>query len=1214
MPVGRPTILPQEQQGKKFYDYRRFEGVPSHIRAQIPMEMGPFSKRNNIMGAWLTPQEFDQIKAGIIPQSLGQPQGIPQQPQPQIAPQPHYPFFVDLVRRQPATATLIPATQNPQQPTNIVPGGMFGRVERRQTQPTVANQPNVVPGEQNPQAPQPPQWNPEQRAILELPQGRITPADFHRYILGAIPRNPNENFNDYLQRLNQQLRNNPFLQEFSRRQNIPGQFDEDQLGQAERGRLINELVRRAPRRTDAGESDQEYVDRLRPGPAAAFRNLFGVGDQDPLINPWGSLPERFRGPVQPNELRAAEEQPDVAERLRNQNQVRLDRIARENPGRGLQQGANQINAAIRPLQQQNQPPRNRQEAIDQLVNGNPYRPGESNQEYVNRLNRVAQDPNNNNNPFSSLPNDQQNPVTLQDLALEQPRGPRQGGGGGGDQPQVGPAQAQQDPRATFLIDRMNSLHGQIRRANRRATVPELSQIRNLYGDLLAATQNQIPAGLAPQLQRIRRDFNEQARLLNVQALDERMPERNVAQQVNVPVDQQGNVSMNAYQTQFPHLFNQLGGLLTEEQAQRAIRDNFPRDQREAEMNVFRKIRSDINQVRWANNQGELGYAHRMGEVNRRDEMERIKREDAQYRTTPAYRNTVIPQGPVTQQAAQQQPVTPGQMIDEDVPYVTQQIRQGQTVSSSGQPVTTTTGVPAAQSQQRAQQAPAIGEPIPEQVIGRRHGRVGEVLLGGNTRLLQIPQYTPAQRDWMRELGLMGMERLRQAYQPMTPDVQQQRYATSALQNTLNRIANNDLVGARQELALAGGPSNVLQAANLPGLQDLQQPVLNQAAPQPQGQQQPAVAQMTPQQIRQAINRMQAIDDNAWRQGSMEGARPYTPQEQAEFNQLYAQVTAQNPDAIRGVRQDLFNLGRFYTGQPIGAQQPVQIQPQVQQNLPPYNAIIPPQQAFPPLQPMGQQQGGLAGLLNIPGNVQQGYQQGGGGLGGVLNAAQQGAQGLANIARTGQQAARIPGQVQQAYRQGGGGFGGVLNAMQQGAQGVANLGNQRPGWEYGPAYGMQYPHPLPWTAANELNRFYEQTVPTLAERFTAAGGGQRSAAFQGALGAAGRGLGLGLASMGEQQNQQNLQNQQQQTQQQLYAQQQAFNQNQALREFAENQRRYGQQQQLGQQQFQFNTGMSMLQPSLNQQTASAILPGQQGILPGIIQGTGSAVRGVAQAML
>lgn len=49
------------------------------------------------------------------------------------------------------------------------------------------------------------------------------------------------------------------------------------------------------------------------------------------------------------------------------------------------------------------------------------------------------------------------------------------------------------------------------------------------------------------------------------------------------------------------------------------------------------------------------------------------------------------------------------------------------------------------------------------------------------------------------------------------------------------------------------------------------------------------------------------------------------------------------------------------------------------------------------------------------------------------------------------------------------------------------------------------------ANQQLEQFYTQTIPSLAERFTAMGNGQRSSAFQGALGNAGRFLGNDLAA-------------------------------------------------------------------------------------------------------
>ena len=52
------------------------------------------------------------------------------------------------------------------------------------------------------------------------------------------------------------------------------------------------------------------------------------------------------------------------------------------------------------------------------------------------------------------------------------------------------------------------------------------------------------------------------------------------------------------------------------------------------------------------------------------------------------------------------------------------------------------------------------------------------------------------------------------------------------------------------------------------------------------------------------------------------------------------------------------------------------------------------------------------------------------------------------------------------------------------------------------------------AQQAQERFYGQTVPTLAERFTALGG-QDSSAFQGALASAGRGLDVDLAALEQQ---------------------------------------------------------------------------------------------------
>lgn len=90
---------------------------------------------------------------------------------------------------------------------------------------------------------------------------------------------------------------------------------------------------------------------------------------------------------------------------------------------------------------------------------------------------------------------------------------------------------------------------------------------------------------------------------------------------------------------------------------------------------------------------------------------------------------------------------------------------------------------------------------------------------------------------------------------------------------------------------------------------------------------------------------------------------------------------------------------------------------------------------------------------------------------------------------------------------------ALNYLTQfGLGGIQNLQQNQPGNNFNFApIGNQ-----------ELERFYTQTVPSLAERFTALGDGQRSSAFQGTLAQAGRGLGNDLAA---QQQQYNLQQQQ-----------------------------------------------------------------------------------------
>lgn len=94
----------------------------------------------------------------------------------------------------------------------------------------------------------------------------------------------------------------------------------------------------------------------------------------------------------------------------------------------------------------------------------------------------------------------------------------------------------------------------------------------------------------------------------------------------------------------------------------------------------------------------------------------------------------------------------------------------------------------------------------------------------------------------------------------------------------------------------------------------------------------------------------------------------------------------------------------------------------------------------------------------------------------------------------------PGKITQASR-----FSQPQNALQnqlisQVSGSLANQGKNR--FDFGPV------------AAEARNRFNTETIPSIAERFTAmgSGGSQRGSAFQGALGSAGAGLERGLASL------------------------------------------------------------------------------------------------------
>jgi hypothetical protein len=138
--------------------------------------------------------------------------------------------------------------------------------------------------------------------------------------------------------------------------------------------------------------------------------------------------------------------------------------------------------------------------------------------------------------------------------------------------------------------------------------------------------------------------------------------------------------------------------------------------------------------------------------------------------------------------------------------------------------------------------------------------------------------------------------------------------------------------------------------------------------------------------------------------------------------------------------------------------------------------------------LGAAAGGLAGYLGGRGSASQPQGQASGSIPGVKS------YGGAGNFLTG-----YDPKVQQFPR---------FNEQQQGVQNQALMqlmsllqGGKAPGsFDFAPI------------AQQARTQFQTQTIPGLAERFTAMGGGQRSSAFQGALGRAGAGLEEGLAAL------------------------------------------------------------------------------------------------------
>lgn len=884
------------------------------------------------------------------------------------------------------------------------------------------------------------------------------------------------------------------------------------LGISPRQQVINDLVRRIPRNVMDGEETDQYADRLRPGPRAAFRQLFGLDDPNPTINAWGNLTDRQA--ITPEEIAIAEQQPEVAQRLAQQQQERLNALQKDRAER---------EALLQQQQRENQPA--------ELQNQNiPY----GKQEMGTPT------------PPSSPPRSRASSFSSQ-TSMESSSGGR-GGMESAPAPQPGgvnvSARARQ--RQEFLLERMNALLGQIQRTGRRATKTELDDIQDLYSQL-----GQIPQDLQPQLERIERQFNRQALVRNEPRLGELSQQQQAVQSFLQSIGGHPDVPMQGrridYQTiatQFPQFFKRQNNgqfvvdgdgnpiLATEDIARQNIKKDFRNSaQRQEQENLYKKVRSDINYVLAQQNDPNLqGIGSRR--ATRGVNMQQFLQEDRQYRASDAYRNTQLPNGivrdTIQQRIAQETgipqasstnadefffPVT-NQPLQQQAPQTTPPVTAPQQTTMQGEInprlnayATNPQGIPT-----------AMGEGIYREGVGRQYGRVGQLFMGNNAQILQVPQLQPWQRDILREMGTMGIESLRQAYQPLETQEAQSVEANNAIVRILDRLQNNDPIGAQQELTLAGGLGNIQALARNEGI-----PI----------QQTAQMAQMG--------------------QVAQPGAQGFVAPGMQQ---------AQPQAAVGG----LVNPG--------------------QQNVP-----IP---------------GGLGELLNAPARIRAAWNQSGGDQGGFFNilrrmvaAGGQAAQEANAFLNTAQQAAALPGQVRMGFQQ-----GGVPQALNNAQAGIGNLNNPQPGVgaTINPAINPmmnQFGHLLPITAQQEVNRFYGQTVPTLAERFTAAGGGaQRSSAFRGALGAAGRDLSMGLAALNEQQ--------------QLAQQQQAFNQQMAQREFNENQRRFAQQQQQANQLFAFNRGASMLNSALQPLNSMVYQPAGQGIAPMLLNSIAGATTGGVQA--
>lgn len=1029
---------------------------------------------------------------------------------------PNEPKLLDYLSRfgwQPGQQPQAPAAQ----PISNIPG---------------LNQINNQPAPVNPQA---------QQNVPGVGTPQSPSKDIIKQAVNEHPRLPGESDDAYRKRLEDLIgrgTRGPVTPQENERQAINPNKQEVQDPRAIRQALINRIVNQIPKKYDVGETNEEYADRIRPSITDAFKKAFGMQYNNFMMD-WGGMGEGYRGPITPEEIAIAEQQPDVQRRLAWQHQQRIDRLQREanealnrqaerqkqhekvgsttkpseHEGFGphhnrptVSEGkkepditpvaANNVNnnnnpANTAPTANTNRPDINTafKNARDEVFKNNPIKKGQSQldwQKKVRPLLDAAEKKVADEYKYST-------PTSNANTPNERPVNPNPD-----QEPTGGTATQRAHAEIEDNAKRMEALLGQIQRTGRRATPNELTQIHDLYdksnrASILTRDPNFIAAN-KQRFDRIKEEYNTQSNLLNKPPL--------------------WDFGIN----------NPREGEAVNER--RAI-------ERENELNPA----SDEPAVQ----ADDEGFKIRQIPIMTRDQMDLAKS-----------------LSPIISQSLQ--------AASQPINYYPQQQQQANT---------------------------ALGNILQKIQAGDFGGAQRELTLGGGAAQLTQAANIP---------GLQAL----QPPQNLNPQQQAQ----------FNQLFGNAQPGT----------------AAAPGAQ-----------PQAQA---PAAQPYTAGEIAGAVKDLNRMLDRAYNRGGMENggeSRSFTPDELERFQNIYARVLATNPNGLEEIH-GLEEIQRFFTEMnpniPIVPQRPPQQQPAQPQQQPQYQpgpqgfTLPGTQQAFPAAGPGGhvgerpagdilgrldqalnQGRAGVAGAKNIKAGAQQfgGAAKGffpavaeqlkAGKYGNALDVAmRQGQEGFAGLNKIFGGTREAVGAGQNIYNLG---TGQPMNAVpgQPGAPGGAPVppggGGGQPGGQPGQPY-QQYGHPLPYTAANEMNRFYSQTIPTLAERFTSLGGGQRSAAFQGSLGQAGGQFGLGLQALAEQ----NVPNQ-------LAAQQQMYNQASAERAYAQNQQQRSIEHQQFEREYQRTHGGALIPYALQQRTTQGIVPAQANVFPAIAQTVGNLAGGFAR---